>query len=231
MNRTKCEWIRELIPDYAAGRLNDDEIALAGLHFADCNECRDELDLVQLVFSSRAMEPEDLADKIKTAVRNGMSGTKCEWIRELIPDYAAGRLADGEKESADLHLKDCSDCRDELDLVQLVFSSCAMEPEGLGDKINAAVHNRRVTGHRQWWGAAAAAVVLLAIGLNVILDRSGPGDLPLAESEFEIESENLWLTDDVLIAGAPMLEGLSDEALAQLLEELIAGTFTFGGAE
>ena len=30
-----------------------------------------------------------------------MSGTKCEWIRELIPDYAAGRLADGEKESAD----------------------------------------------------------------------------------------------------------------------------------
>ena len=45
MNRTKCEWIRELIPDYAAGRLTDDEIALADLHYADCNECRDELDL------------------------------------------------------------------------------------------------------------------------------------------------------------------------------------------
>ena len=69
MSRTKCEWIRELIPDYAAGRLNDDEIALAGLHFADCNECRDELDLVQLVFSSRAMEPEGLGDKINAAVR------------------------------------------------------------------------------------------------------------------------------------------------------------------
>jgi hypothetical protein len=103
-----------------------------------------------------------------------------------------------------------------------------MEPEGLAVKINAAVHSRRVTGHRQWWGATAAAVALLAIGLNVILDRSGPGDLPLAESEFEIESENLWLTDDALIAGAPMLGGLSDEALTQLLEELTVGTS--GGA-
>ena len=228
MNRTKCEWIRELIPDYAAGRLTDDEIALAGLHFADCNECRDELDLAYLVFSSRAMEPEGLAVKIKTAIRNGTKGTKCEWIRELIPDYAAGRLTDDEIALADLHYADCNECRDELDLVHLVFSSRAMEPEGLAVKINAAVHSRRVTGHRQWWGAAAAAVALLAIGLNVILDRSGPGDLPLAESEFEIESENLWLTDDALIAGAPMLGGLSDEALTQLLEELTVGTS--GGA-
>ena len=228
MNRTKCEWIRELIPDYAAGRLTDDEIALAGLHFADCNECRDELDLAYLVFSSRAMEPEGLAVKIKTAIRNGTKGTKCEWIRELIPDYAAGRLTDDEIALADLHFADCNECRDELDLVHLVFSSRAMEPEGLAIKINAAVHSRRVTGHRQWWGAAAAAVALLAIGLNMILDRSGPGDLPLAESEFEIESENLWLTDDALIAGAPMLGGLSDEVLTQLLEELTVGTS--GGA-
>ena len=157
-----------------------------------------------------------------------MNRTKCEWIRELIPDYAAGRLTDDEIALAGLHFADCNECRDELDLVHLVFSSRAMEPEGLAIKINAAVHSRRVTGHRQWWGAAAAAVALLAIGLNVILDRSGPGDLPLAESEFEIESENLWLTDDALIAGAPMLGGLSDEALTQLLEELTVGTS--GGA-
>jgi hypothetical protein len=228
MSGTKCEWTRERIPDHAAGRLADDEIELADLHFADCNECRDELDLAYLVFSSRAVEPEGLADKIKTAVRNGMSGTKCEWTRERIPDHAAGRLADGEEKLADLHFADCDECRDELDLAYLVFSSRAMEPEGFADKINAAVHSRRVTSHRQWWGAAAAAVALLAIGLNVILDRSGPGDLPLAESEFEIESENLWLTDDALIAGAPMLGGLSDEVLGRLLEELIAGTS--GGA-
>ena len=75
MNRTKCEWIRELIPDFAAGRLADDKEVLADLHFEDCNECRNELDLVLNVFSSRAMEPEDLADKIKTAVRSSRSVT------------------------------------------------------------------------------------------------------------------------------------------------------------
>ena len=68
-----------------------------------------------------------------------MSGTKCEWIRELIPDYAAGRLADGEKESADLHFKGCRECCDELDLVRLVFSSRAAHPEGLADKINTCL--------------------------------------------------------------------------------------------
>ena len=157
-----------------------------------------------------------------------MNRTKCEWIRELIPDYAAGRLADDEIALAGLHLADCNECSDELDLAHLIFSSRAMEPEGLAEKINVAVHNHRVTGHRQWWGATAAAVALLAIGLNVIMDRSGSGDLPSAKSEFEIESENLWLTDDALIAGAPMLGGLSDEVLMQLLEELIVGTS--GGA-
>ena len=90
------------------------------------------------------------------------------------------------------------------------------------------MHGRRVAGRRQWWGLAAAAVAVLAIGLNMTLDRTEFTDLPLTESEFEIESENLWLTDDGLIAGAPMLEGLSDEALTQFLEELTAGTS--GGA-
>ena len=158
-----------------------------------------------------------------------MNRTKCEWIRELIPDFAAGRLADDKEALADLHFADCNECRAELDLVLNVFSSRAIEPEDLADKIKTAVRSRNVTGRRQWWVATAAAVVLLAIGLNVISDRSELGDLPTAESEFEIESENLWLTDDALIAGAPMLEGLSDEALEQLLEDLILGIS--GGAE
>tara|TARA_B100000029_G_scaffold367901_1_gene361343 strand:+ start:629 stop:1105 length:477 start_codon:yes stop_codon:yes gene_type:complete len=157
-----------------------------------------------------------------------MNRTECGWIRELIPDYAAGRLADSEKESADLHFKVCRECHDELDLVRLVFSSRATHPEGLADKIKTAVRSRRVSGRRQGWGLAAAAVAVLAIGLNMTLDRTGFANQPLTESEFEIESENLWLNDDGLIAGAPMLEGLSDEALTQLLEELTVATY--GGA-
>jgi len=157
-----------------------------------------------------------------------MNRTTCEWTRELIPDHAAGRLADDEIALADLHFEDCDECRDELDLAYLVFSSRAVEPEDLADKIKAVVHSPTVNNRRRWWGLTAAAVASLAIGFNVILDRSGLPDVPLVESGFELESENLWLTDDGLIAGAPMLEGLSDEALAQLLDELMVGTS--GGA-
>ena len=36
--------------------------------------------------------------------------------------------------------------------------------------------------------------------------------------------EGVWLSDDGLLAGAPALDGLSDEALLQLLEELVGGS-------
>jgi hypothetical protein len=43
-----------------------------------------------------------------------------------------------------------------------------------------------------------------------------------------MEEQGLWLADDGLVAGAPSLEELTDEALAQLLEELSVGSA--GGA-
>ena len=39
----------------------------------------------------------------------------------------------------------------------------------------------------------------------------------------ELDDENLWLSDDGLIAGAPALDALSDEALLQFLDELDVG--------
>jgi hypothetical protein len=45
---------------------------------------------------------------------------------------------------------------------------------------------------------------------------------------YEVEEGDLWLSDDGVIAGAATLDGLSDEALAQLLEELTVGAS--GGA-
>ena len=40
---------------------------------------------------------------------------------------------------------------------------------------------------------------------------------------YELDDENLWLSDDGLIAGAPALDALSDEALLQFLDELDVG--------
>jgi hypothetical protein len=37
---------------------------------------------------------------------------------------------------------------------------------------------------------------------------------------YEVGEGGLWLTDDGLLAGAPSLEGLTEEALMRLLDEL-----------
>jgi hypothetical protein len=40
---------------------------------------------------------------------------------------------------------------------------------------------------------------------------------------YEAEEGDVWSSDDGLIAGAPLFDGLSDESLLQLLDELSVG--------
>jgi hypothetical protein len=65
---------------------------------------------------------------------------------------------------------------------------------------------------------AAAAVAVLAMGAPWVLVRtasSPPSDLlPPGEPV------TVWLTDEPLVAGGPMLDGLSDDELRRLLEEM-----------
>jgi hypothetical protein len=65
-----------------------------------------------------------------------------------------------------------------------------------------------------------AAVLALAVGVPVVLSSrddapESAGVLALADGE-----AGLWFDDDLMVAGAPALSELSDEALAELLEEL-----------
>ena len=77
---------------------------------------------------------------------------------------------------------------------------------------------------RRWaptWALSAAAVVILALGTS-ILWNGGDGDMvqdPTAVASQELLPES-WLWDDGMVAGAPVFDGLSDEDLEALLEEL-----------
>jgi hypothetical protein len=72
------------------------------------------------------------------------------------------------------------------------------------------------------WGLSAAAVLVLSLGIGVIWNGEKPPELdqdtlqvlagePLPES---------WLWDDGLVAGAPVYDGLTEEQLEALIEEL-----------
>lgn len=157
-----------------------------------------------------------------------MSDLQCGTARELIPDFVGSRLASDDVAAAEEHLTSCAECRAELELAQLLFASRADVPSGLAERVVAAVRTDRVGSRRPWWGITAAAVAALALGIGIASEPSSQLDLEVPGYAYEVEEGALWLSDDGLLAGAPSLDALSDEALEQLLDELLVGAA--GGA-
>lgn len=153
----------------------------------------------------------------------------CATIREMIPDVAAGRLAGEAVGVLEAHVVACGDCRAELELARALYESRPRVSVDMSGRVLTALRRRRRVDHRPTWGLAAAAVAALALGIGI---SSGPGvtDSSLTdEMSTDVAEEGLWLSDDGMLAGAPMIETLSDEALAELLEEL-TGPSTGGQA-
>jgi len=167
-----------------------------------------------------------------------MSGTSCGQIRHLIPDVAGDRVAAQEVQRVETHLAGCADCADELRLARLVHASRPDAPEGLAARVSEAVRRDRASGRsaatrvgphregrsgadRRWWGVAAAAVAAIAVGIGM---RSGSPAVPAVVPAYaqEIEEGGWWISDDGLVAGSPTLDGLSEEALLRLLDDLSA---------
>ena len=153
-----------------------------------------------------------------------MSDVTCATARELIPDLIAGRLATGSLLEVEGHLDQCSECRAELELVRSLYVSRREPPTDLPDRIIAA-GRRRVVDRRPWWGLTAAAIAALAVGIGITSEANTRGDdLEVPGYAYEVEEGALWLSDDGLLAGAPSLDVLSDEALEALLDELLTGS-------
>jgi hypothetical protein len=148
-----------------------------------------------------------------------MSDFACGTIRELIPDFVASRLGAEDLEAVEGHVTECGDCRAELELAQMILASRPRVPAGLLDRVTRAVAANRRAVSRPWWGISAAAVAALALGIGMPSERAqAPLDVP--GFAYEAEEGQVWMSDDGLLAGAPLFDGLSDEALVALLDEL-----------
>ena len=152
-----------------------------------------------------------------------MSNATCETVRESIPDYVSGRLATLEYTSVQAHFAGCDECRAEAELARLVFASRVDVPEGLAHRVRDAVRADRTSVRRPWWGITAAAVAALALGIGISSGDPERIESAIPSYAYELEDGELWLSDDGLIAGAPALDALTDEALLQLLDELDVG--------
>ncbi|MBT8337898.1 MAG: zf-HC2 domain-containing protein [Gemmatimonadetes bacterium] len=171
-----------------------------------------------------------------------MNEIRCADIVDRLPVLAAGQVEAAEVDLMRQHLSECASCRDEWTVVELLHEAGpAPVPAGLEARLHAAVRDVAgqtvgssvvggAPGRKRWrvpsWGLAAAAGIVLAVATPVLVERMGDAPVPTIDDvEIEIAlGERLpspWLDDEEdVVAGAAVLDGLSDEALERLLEEM-----------
>lgn len=173
-----------------------------------------------------------------------MTEGRCEKVRDLLPERAAGVLGPEESGTLEEHLASCPECRRESELLEALRQARPEPPEGLEARIQGRVREDRVEtgkaaglpapggragrvpffgGRRRIpsWALSAAALLVLGIGTSRLW-MPGPREVlqdPIVVANQEPLPE-AWLWDDGMIAGAPVFDGLSDEELEALLQEL-----------
>lgn len=150
-----------------------------------------------------------------------MSSMDCATARVTIPDVVGHRATAEEVAAVEAHAATCDDCAEEMRLAASLYEGRPRLPVDLSDRVIATLRTKRRSAVRPWWGLSAAAVAALALGIGITSQPATDDALDAADAvAIESEEGELWLSDDGVLAGAPVLEVLSDDALAQLLEEL-----------
>ena len=150
-----------------------------------------------------------------------MKGTTCQELADRLPDWVSGRLTETAGALVSAHVSGCDDCSAQADILAALFAARPEAPSGLAQSITAAVGGQaRGSWSRPAWVLSAAALLVLAVGTTLMMGAPQLMDEASALGEVTLEESQVWISDDAAVAGAPVLDDLSDEALATLLEEL-----------
>jgi anti-sigma factor RsiW len=171
-----------------------------------------------------------------------MSAKDCDRIRDVLPEWILGTMGPELGIEMTRHLASCPDCRREEEVLRRLLSVRPTPPEGLAARIQARLKEEVGTGlepeapktagdviplfrRHRWtptWALSAAAVVILSLGIGIVWNGA---EIPeVGQSSGQVASEDpapeAWLWDDGMVAGAPVYDGLTDDQLEALIEEL-----------
>ena len=159
-------------------------------------------------------------------------------MRDLLPELVNDRLGPDARRRVDAHVRDCADCRQEVELLRAMRSALRRGP-GVVDvgAIASAIPAYRAP--RQAWGGwrAAAAVVLLVVGgtsvavlqreNGIVRDAGMPavvsadaGTAPSAQTVPVTTAPGMEAPSRELALGNPAIDELDDRELATLLAGL-----------
>lgn len=158
-------------------------------------------------------------------------------VRDHLPDLVNDRLAPDVRGRVDAHLRECADCRREVELLRDVRSSMRRAPVVNVGAIASAIPAYRAP-RRVWSGwRAAAAVIILAVGgtsLAMLQQESGNardrrtpvatsaqgGTSPSAQPSASMLPRAIVEPERDLAIGNPAIDELDDRELSMLLEGL-----------
>jgi hypothetical protein len=171
-----------------------------------------------------------------------MSAEDCDRIRDALPEWILGTLGPELRVEMTRHLASCTDCSREEEVLRRLLSVRPAPPEGLAARIQARLKEEIAVGaepeapktsgdvipftrRHRWtptWVLSAAAVVILSLGIGITWNGA---EIPeVGQSTGQVATEEpapeAWLWDDGMVAGAPVYDGLSDDQLETLIEEL-----------
>jgi anti-sigma factor RsiW len=161
-----------------------------------------------------------------------MTKIECADAKDLLPEWIRGELGESDRAVVLQHLSSCASCSEEVELLRRIQAAAFSTPASLASEIKSVLAAKVAVvgeigsdaGFEYSWAwhfggrrLAAAATVVLALGAGLIWQRMQalPEVGPLGQDPFAV----VWPSDDADVAGVPMLEDLSDEDLALLLEE------------
>ncbi len=156
-----------------------------------------------------------------------MTIATCADVKDILPEWIRRELGESDRAAVAAHVSSCASCSAEVELLERIQAAAFSTPASLASEIKSAVAAEVESGtgveygrvgRLARWRLPAAATVVLALGTALIWQRMQalPEVGPLGEDPFAV----VWPSDDLDVAGVPMLADLSDEDLALLLEEL-----------
>ena len=166
-----------------------------------------------------------------------MTEYSCETVQPLLPEWVGGQLDDDAAEAVRIHVVGCTECSRETEVVRALGAARPTVDPDLAGRIQAALRDQVGAGgapsaegggapsrwsSRQPCELAAAAVVVLALGTAVIWPQVRGRNLPPTPDVVADEPlfADVFSADGGIVAGAPVIEEMTDEQLLTLLAEL-----------
>jgi hypothetical protein len=144
---------------------------------------------------------------------------ECIEAKRYLSSLVRDELPEDVKTEVDLHVSDCVDCSNELELIKNLFALRVVAPAELSSEIKRTLRTEILEVETLTWKRflPAAAVAAFLVSASLIDRVLLLPEVSLLEQDFFV---NVWPSEDYDLAGSLVLDNFSEESLNLLFEEI-----------